>query len=425
MILPIPVIKHIEVMIMNIYENNQIRNDLSFLDILFHHYKNKKTVTTKQSMLVDRDMLTLSQEALEMSAVKGSSGRSLNTKVDSSIDLQSYIDAARKSNQEALEQAGDSIDVNAVVYTSESKAFRAALRDKYSRLVEEAKTHSDPESYIERKYFDKSFEYYETDLTDAERSVGYVNEKTMYEKGDVFGINYQDSLFRGIEVKGYVVNSTKIAFQRQLVNHQITNILSQAGIDTNAISGSCSFSVDPYSYQITVSGVDGNTKAAMEQALNVGDNGKNLYLHIYYCSTQDGCSSTQVNKASKLKYEAYQQVYDFTGLKLNELTESNGTYYTAEGEDILDLVNAGVNEADEITGSFKMQIKSWIRDLVHNLSVKGWNHVSDMTLSILFTANGLEDVNQVISFAENSSWYQSTIGDSWYAAFQIQYESKQ
>ena len=32
----------------------------------------------------------------------------------------------------------------------------------------------------------------------------------------------------------------------------------------------------------------------MQNALNVGNNGKNLYKHIYYCSTQDGCESSQV-----------------------------------------------------------------------------------------------------------------------------------
>ena len=37
------------------------------------------------------------------------------------------------------------------------------------------------------------------------------------------------------------------------------------------------FTVDPYSYEITVDGVDEETKMLMQNALNVGDNGKNLY----------------------------------------------------------------------------------------------------------------------------------------------------
>ncbi len=59
----------------------------------------------------------------------------------------------------------------------------------------------------------------------------------------------------------------------------------------------------------------------MENALNVGDNGKNLFTHIYKCATQDRCNGTQVLSTSYMKYQAYQHVYTFTGLKLNEMSE--------------------------------------------------------------------------------------------------------
>lgn len=56
---------------------------------------------------------------------------------------------------------------------STGKAFREALTEKYSKLAAEAKTHSNPENYIHSKYFDKSSEYYETNLTDTERRIAY------------------------------------------------------------------------------------------------------------------------------------------------------------------------------------------------------------------------------------------------------------
>lgn len=80
----------------------------------------------------------------------------------------------------------------------------------------------------------------------------------------------------------------------------------------------------------------------MQNALNVGNNGKNLYKHIYYCSTQDGCESSQVTEESKMKYEAYHQVYSYTEYGLDKLEEKNGTYYTESGENILDLVDSAV-----------------------------------------------------------------------------------
>lgn len=44
------------------------------------------------------------------------------------------------------------------------------------------------------------------------------------------------------------------------------------------------------------------------------------------------------------------------------------------------------------------------------MSVKGWNNVSDMTLSILYGKSGLKDMNQLITYqyeagSMNRQWY--------------------
>ena len=63
----------------------------------------------------------------------------------------------------------------------------------------------------------------------------------MCRTGKINGVNYQDSLFRGIEVDGDSVDSDKIQFERALVNSQISNILKQAGVDTSSITKECVF----------------------------------------------------------------------------------------------------------------------------------------------------------------------------------------
>ena len=209
---------------------------------------------------------------------------------------------------------------------------------------------------------------------------------------------------------GDSVDSDKIQFERALVNSQISNILKQAGVDTSSITKDCTFTVDPYSYEITVDGVDEETKVLMQNALNVGNNGKNLYKHIYYCSTQDGCESSQITKESKMKYEAYHQVYSYTGYELDKLEEKNGTYYTESGENILDLVDKAVEDSGKVPKEFKQQMKNWIHDLVSTMSTKGWNNVPDMTLSILYGKSGLKDMNQLITYqyeadSTNRQWY--------------------
>ena len=395
---------------MNILPNGQINHELTLVDILFGKRANNVPDSNK-TLNSRRDTVVISDEARDMAVPKTSGGRAYNTRIDGTIDLQSYIDAARKTNQEVIENAGTEINPNPVGYFDVSAAFRAALTDKYSRLVDEAKRHSNPENYIYQKYFDPAFGYYETDLSDAERRIAYNYEKQMYETGKINGVSYMDSLFRGTEVYGDVMDNDRIDFQRQLVNAQINNILKQSGINTEIIPDTCTFSVDPYSYEITVEGISEDLKAAMEKALNVGDNGRNLFKHIYNCSIQDDCNSSQISKAAYQKYNAYQQVYKYTGCKLNELTEKDGTYYTKDGMDILDLVDAAISKSDAVAGSHKGMVKEWIHELVSETAKHGWNNVRDMKLNILFTANGLADLYQSIQYGggkpyENSkAWY--------------------
>ena len=398
---------------MNIFFDSRINAKRSLLDVLFGKQQigkqQKTTINQSTGCKGARDTFTISASGKEK-LVKSSSGRAHNTSIDSSIDLKSYIASARKTNQEIIADAGTQINAKTSEYMSTGKAFRAALTEKYSRLAAEAKTHSHPENYIHSKYFDKSSNYYETNLTDTERRIAYNYEMQMCRTGKINGVNYQDSLFRGIEVDGDSVDSDKIQFERALVNAQISNILKQAGVDTSSITEDCTFTVDPYSYEITVDGVEEETKALMQNALNVGDNGKNLYKHIYYCATQDGCDSAQITKESKMKYEAYHQVYKYTGYELDKLEEKNGTYYTESGENILDLVDKAVENSGKVPKEYKQQMKDWIHDLVSTTSARVWNHVPDMTLSILFGMNGLRDTKQRITYqyeaeSANRQWY--------------------
>ena len=392
---------------MNIFFNSRIYSNQLLLNILSGHQQKNK-ISQMAGTTGTRDTLTISESAKEK-MTKSTRGRTHNISVDSSIDLKSYIASAKKTNQELIENAGTQINAKTGEYMSTGKAFRAALTEKYSKLAAEAKTHSNPENYIHSKYFDKSSEYYESNLNDTERRIAYNYEMQMCRTGKINGVNFEDSLFRGIEVDGDRVDSDKIQFERALVNSQISNILKQAGVDTSSIKD-CTFSVNPYSYEITADGVNDETKALMQVALNVGDNGKNLYKHIYYCSTQDGCESSQITKESKMKYEAYHQVYSFTGYELDKLEEKNGTYYTESGENILDLVDSAVEDSGKVPKDFRQQMKGWIHDLVSTISARGFNNVPDMTLSILYGKNGLKDINQLITYqyeadGMNRQWY--------------------
>ena len=385
---------------MSIFINyNQIQNNQSLLQILLG-IKPKNTAVHISANRGKRDTVTVSSAGQKLSVKKTSSGRTRNTNIDKSIDLQGYIDAARKSNEAAIENAGNEIDTHAaaVAYTDIGRVFEKALTEKYTKLLSEAKSHSNPKLYLLQKYCDKNSEYYETNLSDVERDIAYTNELNMLRYGKLGGISFQDSLFRGIVVYNDVEVGDRIKFERQFVNKQISNVLSQSGIHTDGIPETCKFTVDPYTYEVSVSGVEPDLKVAMENTLNVGENGKYLFFHICHCTAQEGCNSTQVSREADNKYHAYHDVYKYTGLKLNELTEKNGTYYTEDGQDILRLVNAGIGKSDDVPMEDKAAFKEFARMRVSRLAKIGWKNISDMYLSILFDRNGLKDINQSIIF---------------------------
>lgn len=136
-----------------------------------------------------------------------------------------------------IENAGTQINARTGEYMSTGKAFRAALTEKYSKLAAEVKTHSNPEKYIHSKYFDKSSEYYETNLTDTERRIAYNYEMQMCRTGKINGVNFQDSLFRGIEVDGdsAVEDSGKVPkdFKQQMKDwiHDLVSTISARGFN--------------------------------------------------------------------------------------------------------------------------------------------------------------------------------------------------
>lgn len=402
---------------MEIFFNKSNYSNRSLINVLFD--KNQKKQKNSKNKSIDCksaiDALMISPETMEKMAkekltkISGTTGtRSHNRVIDKSIDLEYYIDLARKHNQKLIDNAGTEIEDYSKEYMDIYKTIMNALKEKYSKLLVEAKKHPNPEAYIHSKYCVKSSKYYESGLTADERLIAYSNEQRMYETGEINSSSYTDSLFSG-NVSPSVSDMDDIMFRRGLVNAQISNILKQVGVDSSLITDDCIFSVNPYSYEITVDGVDEDTKALMESALNVGRNGKSLYLYIYHCACESGCESSQVTDISTKKYRVYQEVYDYTGYELDKLEEKNGTYYTEQGEDILDLVDSAINSTEYEIPEFRQVDKDWIRKQVTMLSINGWDSVPDMTLSIMYGKNGLKDMYQNViydydAYIANRAW---------------------
>lgn len=395
-------------MAFNIYDVNQ-RDKLTLVEILFNEQGIYKKSTPKKTHGKERDSLTISNEAKALINNSKTKSISSNTRIDQSIDIKSCFANAKKANQEAIASAGDEITANNYnLYTSEIDVYHTALLEKYTRLLKEAQSHSNPQAYINEKYHNPNSKYYVSDLSEVERSTAYHHEINMLNYGRLSS-SLEDSLFRGLAMSPET-SLSRNEFDRQMVNSQIKNILKKNGIELSS-DQQLSFSVAPYTYEITVDGVDFETKLKVEQALNVGSNGENLYKHIRASATCGDIKSSQITKEGTMKNRLHYNLFDMTGLDIRTLNERNGTYYTDSGEDVIALYNKGVNEFTQIPAAHKAA-KEVFAELVHEISLRGWNNMADMFLSINYNQSGLIDKNQNHGFgATDREWLEKMIND--------------
>lgn len=169
--------------------------------------------------------------------------------------------------------------------TEEDRFVQKVLQEHYDKVYKENLSHSDPMAYIESKYCDVTSPNFCSYMTEDQRSIAYRNEKRMLQTGGKYSAgfarydyalrNYKDVYTGGSRSVGYVRNTDREKqYARSVVNQQISNLLSKNGISISK-QADLVFSIDPYTYQLTVSGnADRDTLSQIETLLNEGDNAK-------------------------------------------------------------------------------------------------------------------------------------------------------
>lgn len=357
---------------------------------------------------MERDSFTISSEAKKIRSSSRDYEQTDNIKFDRTVDIKAYFDKAICENQNNIENPRAEITRSCMGYVSDAQVYKQILTDKYRKLVDVAKQQADPQEYINQKYFYPNCEWFAADLTERERRIAYQNEISMLTKGTTAGVSFEDSFFRinNITVTYEEAAASEISYRRRLLNAEVNEIFRKNNIHPGD-DAVYTFEVDPYSYYITVKSGDALLKGEMEMALNVGNNGKNLWEQIYYFSTRSVAESTQISNdegggegyARYKKYLAYQETYHWTGYKLNELREADGTYYTEDGKDITLLIRDAVWNDPEVPREFKADQVRFICDRVREVSEKGWHSIPDAVLAIAYTtASGFCDLYQKVSF---------------------------
>lgn len=266
-------------------------------------------------------------------------------------DYYNNIPAGRDLNKlPNNSSAGTTVGYQYDGLTEEDRFVQKVLQEHYDKVYKENLSHSDPMAYIESKYCDVTSPNFCSYMTEDQRSIAYRNEKRMLQTGGKYSAgfarydyalrNYKDVYTGGSRSVGYVRNTDREKqHARSVVNQQISNLLSKNGISISK-QADLVFSIDPYTYQLTVSGnADRDTLSQIEKLLNEGDNAKNIWTHAWICmhDADNEIVNSQANMTKANQYSLWHEVYETTGYDARNATYKNGTFIAEDGTDLLAL----------------------------------------------------------------------------------------
>ena len=136
------------------------------------------------------------------------------------------------------------------------------------------------------------------------------------------------------------------------------------------------FSIDPYTYQLTVSGnADRDTLSQIEKLLNEGDNAKNIWTHAWICmhDSDNEIVNSQANRTKANQYSLWHEVYETTG--------------------------------------YELYSNRWLQ-----YAKNGWKKENDLVLKIGFDSSGLYDIGQEKGYGAAQNTWMKGVSQSMFEA---------
>jgi hypothetical protein len=203
-------------------------------------------------------------------------------------------------------------------------------------------------------------------------------------------------------------------YNRKMVTSEINELFEENGIEIPE-GTTLTFTIDPYDCNLTVSGTDDeDLTSKIESVLNSGSNSQNLWLHICDSSSGDYIESSQMTSEKQKKFEAWDEVLANTGIDLRDCTNKDGTFYTSDGVDVIELYMNNTT----IPSEYQSSVTSYYEPILRELAEEGFDSSDDLVLSIDYKDGSLYDVGQTNGFGEGQTvWIDDLIseyGDSLY-----------
>lgn len=160
------------------------------------------------------------------------------------------------------------------------------------------------------------------------------------------------------------------------ITEKMASLIKDIKLDEN---DTVLLSFDPYTYLADIkSELDSNTIRELKSAINSEGNSKELFFFAYQ-------NSPTLNSASINKMRAYHSIFNFSGFKLSDLVQKNGSFYTTSGENIIDVIKRNIEENNLIPKDFQEDVLDNLKDSLENIAKKGYKNTPDLNLNMVYS----------------------------------------
>ncbi len=194
-------------------------------------------------------------------------------------------------------------------FSKVTNEYADTIREHYAKEHAENLTYDNPSLHIWDKYKNAESPDFRSDMSEDERAWAYDQELDMLSGGKhlQMGNPYAFSAAGGPPSLASAAMKA-LAAARNQIDQSVQTLLAENGIDL-ADDTSFRLTVEQPGYSIKVSGLEDEALTeAIEQALNRGDNGKNLYNHLKLT----GSDSVEYANGHLTALDAQQELADST-----------------------------------------------------------------------------------------------------------------
>ena len=239
------------------------------------------------------------------------------------------------------------------LYKGPSEELKNKIDKMYEEINRKNKSFADPREHILRKYFDRTYLHYRVldgNFSSANRMEAYINEMRVL-NGEKPSVSVIDYAYHGNEaprIHGEIESFRSAIHDRLNMDFQMSKLFEENNI--NIPSGvTLTFRSDLYTNRISVLGeADDSLKRRIESVLNQGGNSEVLSLHIAFSASSLAKSEQYSNEKSSL-WNLANKIYRYTGYDMRNLEARDGSFFTKDGEDVIEKVAANVRS--EVKGS--------------------------------------------------------------------------